>query len=382
MAGEPGHRVALPHSRIMIHAGSAGFRGATPDLEVQAREVLALRDMLEGLYHAPHRPPADKLRRDMERDNFMNPEDALAYGLIDRVVTPKAIGRFAGDDAVSTAAPRCGFCGRSAPRCATCSRARAASTSATAASSAPTSGCSARGRAPAAPGAAGADAARDQARARRLRDRAGGRQARAGRRRLPARAAPAAPRGGAGEVEHPDGRALGRRQDAARADAGEAAAGAVRHRRRHHPHRGRLRRRRRRERRAAAAAGRRLRRRRGRAGHHLRRRDRQDRAQERGPVHHPRRVGRGRAAGAAEDDRGHRLPRAAAGRPQAPAAGADRRRHVERALHHRRRLRGPRRHRPAPRRHHPRRLPARRRPTTTRWWPPPTSCPTTCARTA
>jgi ATP-dependent Clp protease, protease subunit len=97
MAGEVGHRVALPHSRIMIHAGSAGFRGATPDLEVQAREVLALRDMLEGLYQRHTGHPADKLRRDMERDNFMGPEDALAYGLIDRVVEPKIGGRFAGD---------------------------------------------------------------------------------------------------------------------------------------------------------------------------------------------------------------------------------------------------------------------------------------------
>jgi ATP-dependent Clp protease protease subunit len=99
MAGERGHRVALPHSRIMIHAGSAGFRGATPDLEVQAREVLALRDMLEGLYHRHTGHPPDKLRRDMERDNFMGPEDALAYGLIDRVVVPKTPGRFADDDA-------------------------------------------------------------------------------------------------------------------------------------------------------------------------------------------------------------------------------------------------------------------------------------------
>jgi ATP-dependent Clp protease protease subunit len=92
MAGEKGHRVALPNSRVMIHAGSAGFRGTTPDLEVQAREVLALRDILEGIYarHTGHAP--EKLRRDMERDNFMNPGEALAYGLIDRVVTPKAIG--------------------------------------------------------------------------------------------------------------------------------------------------------------------------------------------------------------------------------------------------------------------------------------------------
>ena len=99
MAGERGHRVALPHSRIMIHAGSAGFRGATPDLEVQAREVLALRDILEGLYQRHTGHPHEKLRRDMERDNFMAPEDALAYGLIDRVVAPKALGRFAPDSA-------------------------------------------------------------------------------------------------------------------------------------------------------------------------------------------------------------------------------------------------------------------------------------------
>jgi ATP-dependent Clp protease protease subunit len=100
MAGEKGHRVALPNSRVMIHAGSAGFRGNTPDLEVQAREVLALRDILEGIYarHTGHAP--EKLRRDMERDNFMNPDEALAYGLIDRVVSPKAIGgRFDPDGA-------------------------------------------------------------------------------------------------------------------------------------------------------------------------------------------------------------------------------------------------------------------------------------------
>jgi len=97
MAGTKGHRVALPHSRIMIHAGSAGFRGNTPDLEVQAREVLALRDMLEGLYHRHTGHPHEKLRRDMERDNFMSPEDALAYGLIDRVVSPKSLQRFAAE---------------------------------------------------------------------------------------------------------------------------------------------------------------------------------------------------------------------------------------------------------------------------------------------
>jgi ATP-dependent Clp protease protease subunit len=94
MAGEPGHRTALPHSRIMIHAGSAGFRGNTPDLEVQAREILGLRDLMEDIYtrHTGH--PKEKLRRDMERDYFMSPAEALEYRLIDQVVVPKKIPRF------------------------------------------------------------------------------------------------------------------------------------------------------------------------------------------------------------------------------------------------------------------------------------------------
>ncbi|CAN5886502.1 ATP-dependent Clp protease proteolytic subunit [soil metagenome] len=94
MAGEQGSRVALPNSRIMIHAGSAGFRGNTPDLEVQAREVLSLRDILEGLYEKHTTHSREKLRRDMERDNFMAPQEALEYGLIDRVVDPRKMPKF------------------------------------------------------------------------------------------------------------------------------------------------------------------------------------------------------------------------------------------------------------------------------------------------
>ncbi|MXV19104.1 ATP-dependent Clp protease proteolytic subunit [Deinococcus xianganensis] len=86
MAGDKGKRMALPNSRIMIHQGSAGFRGNTPDLEVQAREVLHLRDKLVGIYHEHTSIPHEKLMRDMERDYFMSPDEAMGYGLIDSVV--------------------------------------------------------------------------------------------------------------------------------------------------------------------------------------------------------------------------------------------------------------------------------------------------------
>lgn len=86
MAGDKGKRMALPNSRIMIHQGSAGFRGNTPDLEVQAKEVLHLRDKLVGIYHKHTSLPHDKLLRDMERDYFMSPQEAQQYGLIDTVI--------------------------------------------------------------------------------------------------------------------------------------------------------------------------------------------------------------------------------------------------------------------------------------------------------
>jgi ATP-dependent Clp protease, protease subunit len=86
MAGDKGKRKALPNSRIMIHQGSAGFRGNTPDLEVQAKEVLHLRDRLISVYHKHTDIPHDKLLRDMERDYFMSADEAQKYGLIDSVI--------------------------------------------------------------------------------------------------------------------------------------------------------------------------------------------------------------------------------------------------------------------------------------------------------
>ena len=132
------------------------------------------------------------------------------------------------------------------------------------------------------------------------------------------------------------------RQDAARPDPGPHPRRPLLHRRRDQPDRGRLRRRGRREHPAAAHPGRRLRRPARPARDHLHRRDRQDRAQDRQPVDHPRRVRRGRPAGAPEDPRGHGRQRAAAGRAQAPAPGLHPDRHHQHPVHLRRRLRGAR----------------------------------------
>ena len=142
----------------------------------------------------------------------------------------------------------------------------------------------------------------------------------------------------------------GSRQDAARADAREDPQRAVRDRRRDDADRGRLRRRGRREHHRPAAAERRPRRRARAARHRLHRRDRQDQPQERQPVHHARRLGRGRAAGAPQDHRGHDRQRAAEGRPQAPAAGFPAGRHDQHPVHLRRRVRRARSDHPAPHR--------------------------------
>jgi ATP-dependent Clp protease protease subunit len=84
-AGATGKRYALPNSRIMIHQGSSGFRGNTPDVEIQMREVLHLTDRLMSILAQHTGQQLDKVKRDSERDYFMSAEDAKAYGVIDEV---------------------------------------------------------------------------------------------------------------------------------------------------------------------------------------------------------------------------------------------------------------------------------------------------------
>ena len=84
-AGATGKRYALPNSRIMIHQGSSGFRGNTPDVEIQMRENLHLVTRLLEILAEHTGQTVDKVKSDSDRDYFMSPEEAKAYGLIDEV---------------------------------------------------------------------------------------------------------------------------------------------------------------------------------------------------------------------------------------------------------------------------------------------------------
>ena len=85
-AGAPGKRSALPNSRIMIHQPSTGAQGTAADIEIAAREVLDIRERLNGILAECTGQPMDKIAQDVDRDRFMSPDEAREYGLIDRVL--------------------------------------------------------------------------------------------------------------------------------------------------------------------------------------------------------------------------------------------------------------------------------------------------------
>ena len=87
--GAPGKRMALPNAKIMIHQGSAGFRGTPADIEIHANEVLEMtRRMARILAHHTGRP-VEQVMTDIDRDRFMTPVEALEYGLLDHIVQPR-----------------------------------------------------------------------------------------------------------------------------------------------------------------------------------------------------------------------------------------------------------------------------------------------------
>ena len=85
-AGAKGKRFSLPNSRIMVHQPSAGFQGQATDIEIHANEVLSLKKRLNEIYSKHTGKSVDEIKTALERDNFMTPENAKDFGLIDKVV--------------------------------------------------------------------------------------------------------------------------------------------------------------------------------------------------------------------------------------------------------------------------------------------------------
>jgi ATP-dependent Clp protease protease subunit len=89
--GAQGKRYALPHSRILIHQGSSGFRGSVPDIEIQARETISLTTKLTELMAFHTGQSFERVKRDTERDYFMSAEEAREYGIVDHVLEPQKL---------------------------------------------------------------------------------------------------------------------------------------------------------------------------------------------------------------------------------------------------------------------------------------------------
>ena len=89
-AGEKGKRFSLPNSRIMVHQPSAGYQGQATDIEIHAKEILALKTRLNKIYAKHTKKSEDEIKKALERDNFMTPTEAKDFGLIDEVVEKRS----------------------------------------------------------------------------------------------------------------------------------------------------------------------------------------------------------------------------------------------------------------------------------------------------
>ena len=89
-AGAKGKRMMLPHARHMIHQPLGGASGQATDVEIRANELLRWKRELTEIYEKNTGQPLQKLKDDMERDKFMNAEEAVAYGLVDKIITNRA----------------------------------------------------------------------------------------------------------------------------------------------------------------------------------------------------------------------------------------------------------------------------------------------------
>ena len=100
-AGTPGKRYALPNSRVMVHQPSGGAQGQAADIEIQAREILKLRERLNEIYVENTGQSLKTIEKAMDRDNFMNSEEAKTFGLIDEVVSQRPVTEDEADEEVS-----------------------------------------------------------------------------------------------------------------------------------------------------------------------------------------------------------------------------------------------------------------------------------------
>jgi ATP-dependent Clp protease protease subunit len=88
--GSPGKRFSLPHSRILIHQPSmSGLAGQAADIDIHAREILRMRETLNHILADACKQTAEKVSRDVDRDYIMDPDQALAYGMIDRIISSR-----------------------------------------------------------------------------------------------------------------------------------------------------------------------------------------------------------------------------------------------------------------------------------------------------
>jgi ATP-dependent Clp protease protease subunit len=90
-AGAKGKRFALPHARILIHQPLGGFQGQATDVEIQAREILRLREELNGIMAHHTGQPIDRINLDTERDFYMSGQQAKEYGLVDEVISTRLV---------------------------------------------------------------------------------------------------------------------------------------------------------------------------------------------------------------------------------------------------------------------------------------------------
>ena len=92
-AGAKGKRYTLPHARVMIHQPLGGVQGQATDIDIQAKEILKIKELIHNILVKHTGQPLEKIRRDTERDYFMDADEALRYGIVDRIITEREMGK-------------------------------------------------------------------------------------------------------------------------------------------------------------------------------------------------------------------------------------------------------------------------------------------------